>query len=202
MHQIYFLRSKVQASRIFQQAKHLKLKKKKTAVKEIETQIKSMEDFSSNSEFEFAKAMAQRMYQVDLHYNLNKAKFIYQTMAKAQSIQERKATTPSTSLCLSPRKFKKIIRCIVLNKSELRNTMSEIQRKMFSMILPNDNPSLTIKALCLYLTITGETTIHAFEDDDLATIDCEIYCQSNRPEASQITSLNTGIVGIKVFRMV
>ena len=40
----------------------VELKKKKAALKEIEAQIKSMEDFSSSSEFQFVKNLTPRMY--------------------------------------------------------------------------------------------------------------------------------------------
>ena len=40
----------------------VELKKKKTTLKEIESQIKSMEDFSTSSEFSFVKNLTPRMY--------------------------------------------------------------------------------------------------------------------------------------------
>ena len=54
----------------------VELKKKKTTLKEIESQIKSMEDFSTSSEFSFVKNLTPRMYAANPAYKTNKAKLM------------------------------------------------------------------------------------------------------------------------------
>ena len=54
----------------------VELKKKKTTLKEIESQIKSMEDFSTSSEFSFVKNLTPRMYGANPAYKTNKAKLM------------------------------------------------------------------------------------------------------------------------------
>ena len=54
----------------------VELKKKKTTLKMIESQIKSMEDFSTGSEFSFVKNLAPRMYAANPAYKTNKAKLM------------------------------------------------------------------------------------------------------------------------------
>ena len=51
----------------------VELKKKKATLKEIESQMKSMEDFSSSSEFSFVKNLTPRMYAANPAYKTNKA---------------------------------------------------------------------------------------------------------------------------------
>ena len=54
----------------------VELKKKKATLKEIESQIKSMEEFSSSSEFSFVKNLTPRMYAANPEYKTNKAKLM------------------------------------------------------------------------------------------------------------------------------
>ena len=54
----------------------VELKKKKTTLKEIEWQIKSMEDFSTSTEFSFVKNLTHRMYAANPAYKTNKAKLM------------------------------------------------------------------------------------------------------------------------------
>ena len=54
----------------------VELKKEKTTLKEIELQIKSMEDFSTSSEFSFVKNLTPRMYAANPAYKTNKAKLM------------------------------------------------------------------------------------------------------------------------------
>lgn len=54
----------------------VELKKKKATLKEIESQIKSMEDFSTSSEFSFVKNLTPRMYAANPAYKTNKAKLM------------------------------------------------------------------------------------------------------------------------------
>lgn len=67
------------ASWVFQQTQQLKaeLNKKKTTLKEIESQkIKSMEDFSTCSEFSLVKNLTVEMYAANPAYKTNKAKLM------------------------------------------------------------------------------------------------------------------------------
>ena len=66
-HQEYF--SKLNSLKV-------ELKKKKTAMNELESQIKSMETFSSGSEYQFVKNLTPRMFAVDASYKTNKAKLM------------------------------------------------------------------------------------------------------------------------------
>ena len=54
----------------------VELKKKKATLKEIESQMKSMEDFSTSSEFSFVKNLTPRMYAANPAYKTNKAKLM------------------------------------------------------------------------------------------------------------------------------
>ena len=66
-HQEYF--SKLNSLKV-------ELKKKKTAMNKLESQIKSMETFSSGSEYQFVKNLTPRMFAVDASYKTNKAKLM------------------------------------------------------------------------------------------------------------------------------
>ena len=66
-HQEYF--SKLNSLKV-------ELKKKKTAMNELESQIKSMETFSSGSEYQFVKNITPRMFTADASYKTNKAKLM------------------------------------------------------------------------------------------------------------------------------
>lgn len=65
-------------SEYFAKLSSLKMEKKKklNAITEIETQVKSMEQFSSSSEHQFIKCLMPRMIEVDASYKLNKAKLM------------------------------------------------------------------------------------------------------------------------------
>lgn len=52
------------------------LRGKANTVKELESQIQSMEDFTSNSEYHFIKNLTPRLYKVDQSYKLNKPKLM------------------------------------------------------------------------------------------------------------------------------
>ena len=52
------------------------LKKKNNTVKELEEQIRSMNDFSSNSEYHFIKNLIPRLHVVDKGYKINKPKLM------------------------------------------------------------------------------------------------------------------------------
>lgn len=54
----------------------LQRKKRKDAVGHLESQLQSMEQFSTNSEHQFAKNLAPRMYNVDESYKKNKPKLM------------------------------------------------------------------------------------------------------------------------------
>lgn len=54
----------------------VELKKKKSALQEIEAQIKSMDDFTTGSEFSFVKNLTPRMFAADPSYKINKAKLM------------------------------------------------------------------------------------------------------------------------------
>ena len=54
----------------------VELRKKKAALKEIEGQIKSMDDFTTGSEFTFVKNLTPRMYAADSSYRVNKSKLM------------------------------------------------------------------------------------------------------------------------------
>ena len=62
----------------FSQLTSLKLerKKQKDAVDQLEGQLKSMEQFSTSSEYQFIKSVMPRMYQADESYKVNKAKLM------------------------------------------------------------------------------------------------------------------------------
>lgn len=62
----------------FSQLTSLKLerKKRKDAVDQLEGQLKSMEQFSTSSEYQFIKSVTPRMYQADESYKVNKAKLM------------------------------------------------------------------------------------------------------------------------------
>ena len=66
-HQEYF--SKLNSLKV-------ELKKKKTAMQELDSQIKSMETFSSGSEYQFVKNLTSRMFAADTSYKTNKAKLM------------------------------------------------------------------------------------------------------------------------------
>ena len=66
-HQEYF--SKLNSLKV-------ELKKKKTAMNELESQIKSMQTFSSGSEYQFVKNLTPRMFAADASYKTNKAKLM------------------------------------------------------------------------------------------------------------------------------
>lgn len=67
-------------------------------------------------------------------------------MSTSDSIRSLVEQTPSASLLSSPRKSKKILRCVILTKSELRETKN--RDKMFIMTLSDEDPSSSIKAIC------------------------------------------------------
>ena len=52
------------------------LKRKSSTIKELEEQIRSMNDFSSNSEYHFIKNLIPRLYEVDKGYKMNKPKLM------------------------------------------------------------------------------------------------------------------------------
>ena len=54
----------------------VELKKKKSALQEIEAQIKSMDDFTTGSEYSFVKNLTPRMFAADPSYKVNKAKLM------------------------------------------------------------------------------------------------------------------------------
>lgn len=54
----------------------VELKKKKSALQEIEAQIKSMDDFTTGSEYSFVKNITPRMIAADPSYKSNKAKLM------------------------------------------------------------------------------------------------------------------------------
>ena len=62
----------------FSQLTSLKLerKKRKDAVDQLEGQLKSMEQFSTSSEYQFIKSVTPRMYQADESYKVNKTKLM------------------------------------------------------------------------------------------------------------------------------
>ena len=51
--------------------------KKKSALQEIEAQIKSMDDFTTGTEFSFAKNLTPQMFAADPSYKINKAKLVH-----------------------------------------------------------------------------------------------------------------------------
>ena len=67
-HQEYF--SKLNSLKV-------ELKKKKTAINELESQIKSMQTFSSGSKYQFVKNLTPRMFAADASYKTNKAKLMH-----------------------------------------------------------------------------------------------------------------------------
>jgi hypothetical protein len=52
------------------------LKRKNNTIKELEEQIRSMNDFSSNSEYHFIKNLIPRLHEVDKGYKINKPKLM------------------------------------------------------------------------------------------------------------------------------
>ena len=54
----------------------LERRKKENAISELENQIKSIEQFSSTSEFQFVKNLTPRMYNIDPTYKTNKCKLM------------------------------------------------------------------------------------------------------------------------------
>jgi hypothetical protein len=52
------------------------LRRKANTVKELESQIQTMEDFTSNSEYHFIKNLTPRLYKLDHSYKLNKPKLL------------------------------------------------------------------------------------------------------------------------------
>ena len=52
------------------------LKKKSNTIRELEEQIRSMNDFSSNSEYHFIKSLMPRLFEVDKSYKMNKPKLM------------------------------------------------------------------------------------------------------------------------------
>jgi hypothetical protein len=54
----------------------LQRRKKENAILELESQIKSMQEFSSSSEFQFVRNLTPRMYNVDPTYKTNKCKLM------------------------------------------------------------------------------------------------------------------------------
>lgn len=57
-------------------AMKLELNKRTAALKEMENQVSSVENFSSKSEYQFIKNLTSRMYAMDSSYKLNKAKLM------------------------------------------------------------------------------------------------------------------------------
>ena len=57
-------------------AMKLELSKRTAALKELENQASSVENFSSKSEYQFIKNLTPRMYGMDASYKLNKAKLM------------------------------------------------------------------------------------------------------------------------------
>lgn len=47
------------------------LRRKANTISELETQIQSMQDFTSNNEYHFIKNLTPRLYKVDNSYKLN-----------------------------------------------------------------------------------------------------------------------------------
>lgn len=52
------------------------LRKKKKTIDELEAQLKSMEDFTTNNDYHFVKALTPRLYAADPSYKLNKPKLM------------------------------------------------------------------------------------------------------------------------------
>ena len=52
------------------------LRRKANTVKDLESQIQTMEDFTSNNEYHFIKNLTPRLYKVDHSYKLNKPKLM------------------------------------------------------------------------------------------------------------------------------
>ena len=64
----------------------LQQKKRKDVVGHLESQLQSMEQFSTNSEHQFAKNLAPRMYNVDESYKKNKPKLMRDVRVLRESL--------------------------------------------------------------------------------------------------------------------
>ena len=72
----------------FSQLNALKLqqRKKENAILDLESQIKSMQEFSSSSEFQFVRNLTPRMYNVDPTYKTNKCKLMRDVCSLRESL--------------------------------------------------------------------------------------------------------------------
>ena len=64
----------------------LERRKKENAILDIENQIKSMQEFSSSSEFQFVKNLTPRMYDVDPTYKTNKCRLMWDVRLLRESL--------------------------------------------------------------------------------------------------------------------